>query len=119
MNNYVILAVSLIAIGLIMLVQQLYTPVKKVNHDFSSTDFIAPDQSFIGCEQTDDCIKVKGSVCPPSEGGKEVCVNKNYFQEYISTIDERAGSAVDAVCPQIYLATNKTCGCVDSRCMLA
>jgi hypothetical protein len=108
----------LIAIGLVFVIQQFYVPSKKVQHRYSSTDFIEPSQDFLTCSQDTDCIKVKGSACPPSEGGTEVCVNKNHFQEYISVIDEEAGSEAEVVCPQLNNVTNTPCGCAAGVCTL-
>lgn len=115
----IFLALLLIIIGLIFLIQQFYVPSEKVWHKYSSTEFVEPPQEFLTCYQDTDCIKVKGSACLPSEGGTEVCVNKNHFQEYISVIDENAGAETDVVCPQVYLVTNRTCVCVSGVCSLA
>lgn len=120
MINYltIFLALIFIIIGLVFLIQQFYVPGKKVQHKYSATDFIEPPQDFLTCNQDTDCIKVKGSACPPSEGGTEVCVSKNHFQEYISVIDEEAGSEAEVVCPQVYMVTNRPCGCAAGVCAL-
>jgi hypothetical protein len=75
MNKYYILAGSLMAVGSIMLVQQFYSPVKAESYSVSSTQFIEPREEFVKCADSSDCIKIKGSACPPSAGGVEVCVN--------------------------------------------
>lgn len=114
----IFLAFLFIIIGLVFLIQEFYAPNKKVQYKYSTTDFIEPSEKFITCYQGTDCIKIKGSACPASEGGTEVCVNKNHFQEYISDIDEKAGAETDVVCPQVYMVTNKTCVCVSGECNL-
>jgi hypothetical protein len=119
MKKYIIVIGILIAsLAVIFFVQNAYDPRKKTKYEFSSTDFIQPAENFIKCYEDTDCIKVKGSACPPSSGGVEVCVNKNYFQEYISQIEKQAGSEAEVVCPQLYLVTNKTCGCLENKCNL-
>ena len=114
----IFLSFLLIAIGLVFVIQQFYVPSKKVQHKYSATDFIEPPQDFLTCNQDTDCIKVKGSACPPSEGGTEVCVSKNHFQEYISDIDEKAGKQEEVICPQVYLVTDKQCKCIEGKCKL-
>ena len=117
-NIKIFLALLLIVIGIAFIIQQFYFPIKEIKYKYSSTDFIEPSQDFLKCNEDTDCIKVKGSACPPNEGGREVCVNKNHFQEYISIIDEKAGSEAEIVCPQVYLVTNKPCGCASGVCVL-
>jgi hypothetical protein len=116
MNNYVILAASLLTVGTVIAVQMNYNPMRKTSYAYSSTDFIEPEQRLVNCNQTIDCIKIKGSACPPTEGGVEVCINKNHFQEYISTIDRAAGNEIEVACPQVDTATDRTCRCVDMKC---
>jgi hypothetical protein len=116
MNNYVILAASLLTVGAVIAVQMNYNPVKKDSYAFSSTDFVEPEQRLINCNQTIDCIKIKGSACPPSEGGVEVCINKNHFQEYISVINAAAGNEAEVTCPQVLTITDRTCRCINQTC---
>jgi hypothetical protein len=118
MNMYYVLAGSMMVVGSIMLIQQVYSPSKSESYASSSTELIEPRDEFIKCSDSTNCIKIKGSACPPSEGGVEVCVNKNYFQQYISVIDNKAGSEIVANCPQVYLATNRTCDCVQNKCVM-
>jgi hypothetical protein len=119
MKKYIIpLAILIASLAVIFFVQSAYDPRKKTQNKFSSTDFIQPAENFIKCYEDTDCIKIKGSACPPSAGGIETCVNKNYFQEYISQIDKTAGSEADAICPQVYMVTNKTCVCASGICNL-
>jgi hypothetical protein len=117
MKNYIILFI-LIVIGLTVVVLELLPPVKKVQHKYSPTSFIEPSENFIDCFNHTDCIKVKGSACPPSSGGLEVCVNKDHFQEYISEINEKAGNEEEVACPDIFLVSNKTCDCFEGNCRL-
>lgn len=119
MKKYIIpLAVLIASLSVIFFVQNSYDPRKKTQYNVSSTDFVEPSENFIKCYEDTDCIKIKGSACPPSEGGVETCVNKNYFQEYISQIEKQAGSEQEITCPQVYLVTNRTCGCVENVCRL-
>ena len=115
----IFLSILFISLSLIFYIQCSYDPRKKVQYKNSPTDFIEPPKDFINCYEDTDCIKVKGSACPPSQGGIEVCVNKNYFQEYISEIDKQAGPEGEVVCPQVFLVSNKTCGCIGGTCILA
>jgi hypothetical protein len=120
MNKGMILAGSLMAIGAVFMIQQFSYPLREQDREFkfSSTDFIEPNDDFTNCYNTTDCMKVKGSACPASEGGDEACVNKNYFQEYISVIDKLAGHELDVVCPQVYNVTERTCECLNSKCVI-
>jgi len=119
MKKYIIAATLVMGVlSVIVFVQKVYVPGNKVQYKISTTDFVEPSEDFIRCYEDTDCIKIKGSACPPSEGGVEVCVNKNYFQEYISQIEKQAGNEAEIVCPQVYLVTNRTCGCVQSECSL-
>ena len=114
----IFLAFLFIIIGLVFLIQEFYAPTKNVKYKYSTTDFVEPSALFVKCAENEDCIKIKGSVCPPEAGGIEVCVNKNYFQEYISYINEKAGFETDVACPEVYLTTNKTCTCTENKCKL-
>jgi len=114
----ILLCLVLLAIGIIFLIQEFYIPTENKKYRYSPTDFVQPTDLFIKCDETSDCIKVKGSVCPPETGGIEVCVNKNYFQEYISYINERAGFETDVSCPAVNMVTNKTCGCAENKCVV-
>ena len=114
----IVLASLLIILGLAFLIQEFYIPVKKTQYKYSPTEFIEPSERFVNCFEDTDCIKVKGSACPPSSGGVESCVNKNYFQEYISEIEEKAGKEWEVECPAIYLISNKICDCIESECVL-
>jgi hypothetical protein len=114
----IFLAFLFIIIGLVFLIQEFYVPNKNVQYKYSTTDFIEPSEEFITCYQDTDCIKIKGSACPASEGGAEVCVNNNHFQEYISGIDEKAGKQEEIICPQVYLVTDKQCKCIEGKCKL-
>ncbi|OGI11942.1 hypothetical protein A3K64_00520 [Candidatus Micrarchaeota archaeon RBG_16_36_9] len=120
MKKYIIpFAVLIATLSVVFFIQSSYDPKKKNNqYEFSSTDFIEPDENFIKCYENTDCIKIKGSACPPSAGGVETCVDKNYFQEYISQITNQAGNEADLVCPQVYLVTNRTCGCIENKCVI-
>lgn len=112
----IIAAASLFTVGIVAAVQIGYVPTPKDAHTHSSTEFIEPSPRFVACEDNTDCIKIKGSACPPTEGGVEICINKNHFQEYISTIDEAAGAEKDIVCPQVIASTNRMCGCMMGKC---
>jgi len=114
----IFLALLFIIIGLVFLIQEFYAPTKNVKYKYSKTDFVEPSEEFITCYQGADCMKIKGSACPPNEGGAEVCVNKNHFQEYISGIDEKAGKQEEIICPQVYLVTDRQCECIDGKCEL-
>jgi hypothetical protein len=115
----IFLVLLLIVLGLIFLIQEFYIPIKSVQYKYSPTDFIEPNENFLKCFEDTDCIKVKGSACPPESGGTEVCVDKDHFQEYISEIEKQAGRESEVTCPEIYLLSNKTCSCIESKCELA
>lgn len=114
----IFLAVLLILLALIFFIQDFYVPIKNVSYKYSSTAFIEPSETFIKCFEDKDCIKVKGSACPPNKGGEEVCVDKDYFQEYLSDIEEKAGREDEVKCSMTYLVTNKNCVCIEGRCTL-
>jgi hypothetical protein len=118
MKNYYVLAGSLIVVGTLIIAEQLYQPPREVHHSLSPVEFVEPDQAFTNCDSGADCIKIKGSACPASRGGAEVCVNKNYFQEYISLIDRKAGAEADVMCPQVQMNTSRVCGCVQNKCSI-
>ena len=113
----IFLPIIFIIIGLLFLINEFYVPAK-TQYEYSPTEFIEPFKRFVNCFEDKDCIKVKGSACPPSSGGFEVCINKNYFQEYISEIEEKAGKEWEVECPAIYLISNKICDCIESECVL-
>jgi len=120
MKTYVkiFLAVIFIILGLILLIQEFYLPSKNVQYKYSPTEFIEPSESFLNCFEDADCIKIKGSACPTSSGGVEVCVDKDFFQQYLSEIEEKAGREENVECPEIYLVTDKICNCVEGKCNL-
>jgi hypothetical protein len=109
---------TIIFIAIVLLIQEFYVPQRYVKYEYSSTDFIEPDESFVTCDTDDDCFKFKGSLCPADSGGTEVCINKDYVQEYNSVIDGLAGKHIENVCPEIYLVTDRECKCVDNICSL-
>jgi len=114
----IILILIVIIVGLLILIQEFYTSQKITKYKYSPTDFIEPAERFIFCYTDDDCLKVKGSACPPDSGGVETCVNKNFMQEYNSMIEELAGKHWELGCPEIYLVTVKSCACVKDKCSL-
>ena len=112
----VLLSLVLVSMGLASL---YYTfQGKEKAYDYNTTDFIEPEEKFVVCGNDDDCFKFKGSACPAEVGGVEICVNKNFVQEYSSTIEGLAGSCNVNECPQVSLSTNRTCSCIDSKCSL-
>jgi len=115
----IILGLLLIVLAVVFYIQESYIPIKNISYKYSSTEFIEPSGNFVKCYEDKDCIKIKGSVCPPESGGTEACVNKNYFQEYLSEIEEKAGREWEVSCPEIYLVSNKTCDCIGNLCILA
>lgn len=119
MKKYIVpVAILLASLSIIFFVQNTYDPRKREQYKSSATELVEPAENFIKCYEDTDCIKVKGSSCPPSEGGVEVCVNKNYFQEYISQIEKQEGREAEVVCPQVYMVTNRTCGCIENVCVI-
>jgi hypothetical protein len=114
----IILLVLFVIVALIFMIQNVYTPTKKIQYRYSPTDFIEPDGNFIKCYKDDDCIKVKGSACPVGAGGTETCINKNYIQEYNSKIENLAGKEWEVACPSISRTDNYGCACVNNVCEL-
>jgi hypothetical protein len=113
-----LLLIAIVVVGVIVIIQEFYSPVKEKNYEYSATDFIEPEERFTFCYNDDDCFKFKGSACPADSGGIEICINKNYVQEYNSVIEAAAGKHWERGCPEIYMVTNKTCSCIDSKCSL-
>jgi len=119
MRRYIMIILTILfLLALVFFIQGSYVPIKKTPYKHSSTDFIEPSERFLKCYEDMDCIKVKGSACPPNSGGTEVCVDKDYFQEYLSEIEKQAGREEEIACPEIYLVTNKTCSCIEDKCVL-
>ena len=114
----IVLLLTIIFVGVMFLIQEFYVPGIENDYQYSSTEFIEPDETFVLCDNDDDCFKFKGSVCPPDSGGVEVCVNKDYVQEYNSVIEGLAGNHIETVCPEIYLVTDRECKCIDNKCGL-
>jgi hypothetical protein len=120
----IILSIIVIAIALVFLAPYFvntyydYKSLQGETSKYPSTYFIKPSNSFVSCYKDDDCLKVKGSACQPSNGGVETCINKNYMQEYLSSIDNLAGKEWEVECPNINNTTNRTCSCVNNVCNL-
>jgi len=114
----IFLGLVLIVLAVIFFIQESHVPIKKTSYKYSPTDFIEPSERFLKCYEDTDCIKIKGSACPPSSGGTEVCVDKDFFQEYLSEIEKQAGREEEVGCPEIYLVSNKTCSCIENKCIL-
>jgi len=113
-----LLLIAVIIAGVIVMVQEFYNPVEENDYKYSATDFIEPNESFLFCYNSDDCFKFKGSACPTDSGGVEICINKNFVQEYNSIIEKFAGKHWERDCPEIDLQTDRTCSCVESKCSL-
>ena len=112
----VYISLALIGLGVASL---LYKVNDEKVYSYNITDFIEPQERFLTCNNVDDCFKFKGSACPADRGGAEVCINKNFVQEYNSIIEDQAGMYYVTQCPNISLSTNVTCDCVDNRCSLS
>lgn len=95
-----------------------YKSISSVSEKYPSTSLVEPSGQFTSCYSSDDCLKVRGSACQPSEGGEETCVNKNYMQEYLSNIDSLAGKEYEVSCPGINKTTDRSCSCVSDVCQL-
>jgi len=86
---------------------------------YPSTYFIEPPSIlFVECHTNDDCLKIKGTACQPSKGGTEICINKNYMQEYLSNIETLSGKEWEVDCPEVNNISNKICSCVNNNCKL-
>jgi len=119
MKKIILFSSALLAsLAAVFLVQEFYTPIKKLPYKYSPTDFIEPSATFTKCYINDDCLKVKGSACPPDTGGVDTCVNKNYMQEYLSEIEELEGKEWEVTCPQIDKTNNYECFCVNNTCKM-
>ncbi|MFH1473710.1 MAG: hypothetical protein ABIE55_02345 [Candidatus Aenigmatarchaeota archaeon] len=118
MKQITALILTAVVVGIIVITQEFYSPVEEKVYDYSATEFIEPSNTFTFCYVDDDCFKFKGSACPADSGGIEVCVHKNYIQEYNSVIEDAAGKQWERGCPEIYLVSEKMCSCIDSKCTL-
>jgi hypothetical protein len=114
--KFVLISLVIISLGVVSLFHELY--VEDESYEYSFTDYVNPEERFVLCSSNDDCFKFKGSVCPAEAGGVETCINKNFVQEYSSVIEDNAGACTVNECPQICLTTNRTCECIDNRCVL-
>jgi hypothetical protein len=116
-----LVAVIIVAIALSAYFSNVYYYFKSLASErarYPSTYFIEPSNSFVACYKTDDCIKVKGTACPPSKGGAEICINKEHMQEYLSNIEILSGKEWEVECPNINNSTNKECSCINNVCKL-
>ena len=113
----VLVSIVLLSIGTYFVVDNFYFNHDK-QYEYSTTDFVEPEEKFLDCDNVDDCFKFQGSACPPTSGGVEICINKNFVQEYRSTIEEKTGILVDIDCPQVDMSTDSECGCILNRCEL-
>lgn len=112
----ILLSIGLITVGTLYLIGGSFSNEK--TYDYTSTDFIEPDEEFVLCDSEDDCFKFRGSACPAEAGGVEVCVNKNFVQEYSSEIEGKVGLQIEIECPQADMSTRMECGCVENKCTL-
>ncbi len=85
---------------------------------YPPTYFMKPDDLFVSCYKDDDCIKIKGTACPPQRGGTETCINKEHMQEYLSNIEYKSGKEWEVECPNIANSTNRVCSCTNNICSL-
>jgi hypothetical protein len=115
-----IAALILISLGILALNKDFYyfKSILTERSKYPSTYFIEPTKMFVACYNTDDCIKAKGTACPPSRGGTEACINKNYMQEYLSSIDILSGKEWEISCPNVDKTTAKECSCINGICNL-
>jgi len=125
MKKYLIIILAVVAISAITLsayFTNTYYHYKSLQSEVSkypSTYFIEPSSVlFVECYTVDDCIKVKGSACPPQKGGIEICINKNYMQQYLSSIETLSGKEWEVKCPSMDNSTNKECSCNNNTCKL-
>ncbi|MFH0928772.1 MAG: hypothetical protein V1818_00250 [Candidatus Aenigmatarchaeota archaeon] len=117
MSNVVFISIILIVIGIVFVIQE-FSMKEDEKYEFSFTDSIEPEERFVACDNVDDCFKFKGSACPAYAGGTEVCINKNFVQEYNSVIEEKTGLNLEIKCPGTDLSTDMICECIDKRCVL-
>lgn len=116
-----LVSVAVIAIASVLYFNNYYYFYKSlsgVKEKYPSTSLVEPSNLFVSCYKTDDCLKVKGSACQPSKGGEETCINKNYMQEYLSSIENLAGKDLEVSCPSIDKTTNRSCSCLNNICQL-
>jgi hypothetical protein len=116
---------AVIAVGLIVIIQEFYSSAKEKVYQYSPTDYIEPEERFLVCTNNtnsnstaDECFKFKASACPAEMGGIEMCINKNFIQEYNSVIERGAGEHWDLSCPEINMVTDRACDCIDNVCTL-
>ncbi|MBN2202592.1 MAG: hypothetical protein JW700_00165 [Candidatus Aenigmarchaeota archaeon] len=117
MTNVTLISIMLIAIGIVFVIQELSVKEEE-KYEYSYTDYVEPEERFVACDDVDDCFKFKGSACPANMGGVEVCVNKNFVQEYNSVIESKTGLTLEIECPEINRTTDMTCACINNKCAL-
>ena len=118
MKQITLVLLTIIFVAVLFLTQEFYMPKTENEYQYSSTDFIEPDESFVICDNNDDCFKFKGSACPADLGGTEVCINKDHVQEYNSLIEGCAGNHIELNCPEICMTTDRECKCINNKCTL-
>jgi hypothetical protein len=118
MNNIkFIFIISVIVIIFIAVFLSQNKPMQ-AKYKYPSTYFIKPSENFLSCYIDDDCMKAKGSACPPAQGGIQTCINKDHLQEYTSNIELLAGKEWEVTCPDINNASNYDCLCINNTCKL-
>lgn len=123
MNKIILISIFILSVTILAVITlsnyNIKTIIRETPPKYPSTYFIEPpSEKFVSCYTNDDCIKIKGTACHPSNGGIETCVNKNYMQEYLSNIEILAGKEWEVSCPNINNTTNKDCSCINSICKL-
>ena len=116
--SFVILIALVLASAYFTNIYYHYKSLQSERVKYPSTYFIQPSNLLSSCYKTDDCIKIKGTACPPSKGGIETCVNKEHMQEYLSNIEYLSGKEWEVSCPNIDKTTNKECSCINNICSL-
>lgn len=95
-----------------------YKSLQAEKTKYPSTYFFEPSNLFVSCYNSDECIKIKGTACSPSNGGTETCINKEHMQEYLANIEISSGKEWEVDCPNVNNSTNKECSCVSNACKL-
>jgi hypothetical protein len=122
MKKILIIIIAVMTVALILALPYLtnayynYKSLQGGGTRYPSTYFFEPSNLFIACYTSDECIKIKGSACPPSRGGVETCINKEHMQEYLAKIEISSGKEWEVECPNTDNSTNRGCSCVNNSC---
>ena len=80
-------------------------------------DTVFPDEEeLIKCNNNSDCVLVNSGCCGCSMGGRMICINKKYLENWNQKL--KLDCKVERACPAVYLCDDNPtgCECVNNVC---